>query len=90
MNATQRLIELAMTRQGLTKRSDVARLANWTRARLSNYTRGVSQADEEAAKELAQLAGVPVDYAILLIEADRVKSERVRKVLLNAAERLAA
>lgn len=90
MNATQKLIALAMDRQGLTKRSDVSRLANWTRARLSNYTRGVSQADEDAARTLAKLAMLPEDYAVLLIEADRAKTESMRRALLSAAERLAA
>lgn len=90
MNATQKLISMAMKARGLTRATDLARLANWSDARVSNYRRGISQADERAAEVLAEIAGVPMDYAVLLIEADRVKSERVRRVLLTAAERLAA
>lgn len=90
MNTTQRLIKAVMARHGLTTPAAFARLMNWSDARVSNYTRGMTQADPDATEQLAKLAGENANAALVAIEAERAKSPALRRALSAAAAQLAA
>ena len=90
MSQTQNLLDIAKRKRNLTTDYELAKALGWPTSQVSGYrTAGRGLADEQAM-ELAEFANLDPSEVLLSIHADRTKSPRAKKALLNALERIAA
>lgn len=90
MTATQKLIELAMLKRGLTSYHQLAIALKTSAQRVAKWRHEDAECDDDAAVALAELAGIKPGYAVLTVAAGRTKTLSARTALMKAAERLAA
>jgi transcriptional regulator with XRE-family HTH domain len=78
MNATQRYLDAAKVRGGLSSDYALAKRLGMPLSTMSGYRTGARHFDAKAAFQVAQVAGVDAREIIAAVEMDKAKSENDR------------